>query len=1018
MADWQRWVRRGAVLPLALALLVPARLAGAETADPARRGAPRDIKVYDDGPYALVRYSKNGETLERFTGFSRIRDVTLYDDHTVLVAEEEHDRVSAMDLDGNILWTLTARRPQCVEVLAPGRFLVCQDDPPGVVEMDRAGTVFWQITKPLREATGAIRLADGNTAVVEGRNPHAVHVFSPDGRIVWSGTELLAQPRGLALLPSGELVTAGFDTGRAVMFRPYTNEVRAIEYQGHGEDLTVTPQGDLLTFSPEGQLVRLWKEGRRIEWEFSTLYPVYHGVMLPDGTVLASIHRMPDRDCPNATERARVAATPRPSYWRWLLVGLVAAMFVTVVVQWPALRSIVPSAPAVPPHHGENRGEDTHRESPVPLESDIHPRRRVEIGAYLIVAIALAVAAATNLPRTPWQDWSKFWLCVALTLAAGIVLAVLRGRMPAEPDDWRQRMSRVAPMEPPTLRMWILWLAALLLLGVSFYDIEMEIGDAAAGLWMAGIVLLFGGSLQARSRPRQRLTGCVLAAAVLVVAAAPRLYRLADYPPNLHLDMGQWSVQVFELLDTRPETLFTNGWADIPMIGYFWSALWTAIGGRSLAGARLASAVGGIVVVAAAFFIARRLYNLRTAVVSTAFLAVNHGLIHFSRIQAYMDPIPFQVLAISSLLAALETGGYGWFALAGLAGGYSTLTYHAGRITPPVLFLLIVLVLLWYPRTVLRRWPGLVLFIVSLAAMLGPLVIVYYDGRANAFGRGNMYAWVHDGAIDFKILGETLRHGSAMVMGTFWFFRDAASQYAAPGPAFFPPMATLFGMAVVAAVCRPRDLRDTWLLLWCLTILVVGGVLTIDQPFWPRMFAAFVPAALMCAVVVDVLWRGCRVAAGRIGAALATAATVALVALTAWQQLGFYREYCLGLPAGGSTPTMRTEWTQSIMGRDVQRWGRDALIYIVSHNPIDQSCMHPTMSFYDYDVDAHDARLISDYLPFQDPRTIVTYFLPEAADQVDLVRQQYPDAEVSTFNDNLDKPVFTRVVVRQGARRP
>jgi len=76
------------------------------------------------------------------------------------------------------------------------------------------------------------------------------------------------------------------------------------------------------------------------------------------------------------------------------------------------------------------------------------------------------------------------------------------------------------------------------------------------------------------------------------------------------------------------------------------------------------------------------------------------------------------------------------------------------------------------------------------------------------------------------------------------------------------------------------------------------------------------------------------------------------------------------------------------------------------------------MSFYDYDVDAHDARLISDYLPFQDPRTIVTYFLPEAADQVDLVRQQYPDAEVTTFNDNLDKPVFTRVVVRQGARRP
>ena len=124
------------------------------------------------------------------------------------------------------LLTLPVHRPKCVEVLGPDRFLVCGDDPPQVVEIDRRGQTYWSINQPLREATGAIRLPDGDTAVVEGRNPHAVHVFSSDGKILWSGTELLAQPRGLALLPTGELVTAGFDSGRAVIFRPYTREVR------------------------------------------------------------------------------------------------------------------------------------------------------------------------------------------------------------------------------------------------------------------------------------------------------------------------------------------------------------------------------------------------------------------------------------------------------------------------------------------------------------------------------------------------------------------------------------------------------------------------------------------------------------------------------------------------------------------------------------------------------------------------------------------------------------------------
>ena len=106
------------------------------------------------------------------------------------------------------------------------------------------------------------------------------------------------------------------------------------------------------------------------------------------------------------------------------------------------------------------------------------------------------------------------------------------------------------------------------------------------------------------------------------------------------------------------------------------------------------------------------------------------------------------------------------------------------------------------------------------------------------------------------------------------------------------------------------------------------------------------------------------------------------------------------------------------MGRDVQQWGKNALIYVVAPNPIEQSCAHPTMMFYDYAVDAEDARLISDYLPFDDSRTIVCYFLPETTNQIDLVRQLYPNAELTPYHDNLGRGIFTRLVVPPPASPP
>jgi hypothetical protein len=100
------------------------------------------------------------------------------------------------------------------------------------------------------------------------------------------------------------------------------------------------------------------------------------------------------------------------------------------------------------------------------------------------------------------------------------------------------------------------------------------------------------------------------------------------------------------------------------------------------------------------------------------------------------------------------------------------------------------------------------------------------------------------------------------------------------------------------------------------------------------------------------------------------------------------------------------------MGRDIQAWGQDAMMYIVAPNHIQHSCSHPTMNYYGFDSDVQDARDIGEYIPFEDPRTIVVYALVEMKDAMDRIRSAYPQVEEQPFYNNVGRPVFTRFVIR------
>src|SRR5262249_36606438 len=184
----------------------------------------------------------------------------------------------------------------------------------------------------------------------------------------------------------------------------------------------------------------------------------------------------------------------------------------------------------------------------------------------------------------------------------------------------------------------------------------------------------------------------------------------------------------FHLLGGAGRGVLGAGWAEIPMPGYRWRALNIVMSGRSLAGTRFPSAMGSMVAIAATFCLARRLYGSGVAILTVVLLGVDQVFLHFSRLSStYMDPLPFQVLAMVGIVSGLDGGRFGWFALAGFAGGYAALTYHAGRITPALLAVLTGLFLAAYPKALALRWQGLMLAGVMLAGVLGPQAVLYAE---------------------------------------------------------------------------------------------------------------------------------------------------------------------------------------------------------------------------------------------------------------------------------------------------
>jgi 4-amino-4-deoxy-L-arabinose transferase-like glycosyltransferase len=519
----------------------------------------------------------------------------------------------------------------------------------------------------------------------------------------------------------------------------------------------------------------------------------------------------------------------------------------------------------------------------VPMPSPLSSGHRFAVLALRLSAV-LAAAGAQSMVRTrPWLSMAGF--------AAGMLLYIVAERLvPTAPEP------DVPAAAPVPLGFWWLFCAGTALCVAAG---ALVFRNAAPGttqpIWGIGLLLLVAAALWSwlGRRSRQRLSPRVIAAAIffLILSAAFFAAHVSTMPPEVHNDEAEVGYDAIHLVLDRSFDVFTIGWYELPMLHAFPAAVGVKLFGINLLGLRIPSVVLGTASVVLIFAVAYRLWGFEAALASGLLLVSARFFVHLSRTGYHYIQTPFlSVLAVWLFVQA-------WYDLSltaavwcGVALGLGIQGYYASRLVP---VLLVLTWLLWLPGsepTLRRARIGRFLVIVVTALATAAPMIGFFSHNWNALWartRGTSVfgedAFRHlSFGYHTNSLAEILRIQAAKAVTLFNLTGDSSLQYGfVSGGLLEPVSAALFVLGLAVICARPLQRRNLMVLLWVLIPVVVGGALTIDTPFYPRIGGTVPFAALLGGVALHRLLSSIRqafpAATGRIGAALVAAGVLAAV---------------------------------------------------------------------------------------------------------------------------------------------
>lgn len=387
---------------------------------------------------------------------------------------------------------------------------------------------------------------------------------------------------------------------------------------------------------------------------------------------------------------------------------------------------------------------------------------------------------------------------------------------------------------------------------------------------------------------------------LLAIAVALRLFDLGNLPLQLHNDEMSCGLSARRFLDAVSPPLFHTGWARCPNLGYALTSLPMRLLGATVIGLRASSVALGMASLLGLTVLVRALFGPRAAVIALALTVSYPWHVHLSRTGFhYVQAATATVGTLALVAVALRSRRLVWFAAAGVCLGVGLQTYYAARLVPLLLMAWLVVTAWLRPGSRRLVLVGLGTTLVAAAITCAPLVPYFIrhphelvDRTRSVLVFSSSNATHVAGVVGSSKLADILAYQLTRVAAVPFVGGDTSNQFHFIGPLVPRLLQVPFVVGLLLGVWSllrswrrrtdpaaedPAPLGHALLWLWIGLTLVVGGVLTIDPPFTPRLSSLALAFMIPPAVAFDrvIAWprrRRLRIAAGLVVASWTCAA--------------------------------------------------------------------------------------------------------------------------------------------------
>jgi 4-amino-4-deoxy-L-arabinose transferase-like glycosyltransferase len=414
-----------------------------------------------------------------------------------------------------------------------------------------------------------------------------------------------------------------------------------------------------------------------------------------------------------------------------------------------------------------------------------------------------------------------------------------------------------------------LWVTVIVLNGVATFHVldarASGVTDRLAAIaWLCSVAIglltvwfRHGGTMVCRSFARSiraHRGELALLVGIVIVAAALRTTGLSMHPYPWSGDEASVAREASRIVSGDTTDFFRTGWSDQPYWSFVPTAATQFLFGGGMTSIRLTSALTGTLAVVAVFLVTRELFDATIAMLAAAFLATLPYHVHFSRLgfQNIVDSLMSSAV-LWLVIRAVKTNDARYFYTAGAAAGLTIYSYAGTRLVL-VLAIGTLAYCLYQQRPADRRGKHLLIFVGGAVVSAAPQAVFFVMNPGRFLSRLGqesilLNGWLtsHAAATGVSPAQVLFDQFSGTVL-TFVAQPASGHLFNSPSPYLTLPESILFLVGMATAIAWISTPRYFIILAWFWTVVVAGGMLTLNPPANTRLLMTTPAVAVLMAV--------------------------------------------------------------------------------------------------------------------------------------------------------------------------